>query len=107
MELPKIKSGFLTSEFWLTVSTFIVNIFVMLGYLTPKEADDFVKSVATAFAAISTIIVTVYYLYTRLKVKTTIPVVSTTVEVLPTDTTTETIDPSGLPSVSTQKFIVQ
>ena len=95
MTLPQIKPGFLTSEFWLTVVTFIVNIFVMLGYLTPAEADDFVKSVATAFAAISTIIITVYYIYSRIKVKTGSGETSTTSQVLPSATQSE-LPPSGL-----------
>jgi hypothetical protein len=107
MDLTKIKSGFLTSEFWLTISTFLVNIFVMLGYLSPREADDFVKAVATAFAAISTIIVTVFYLYTRMKIKTTIPAPSTDGQTVLTVTNNENVDPSGLSSNQPTQFIVQ
>lgn len=107
MDITKNKSGFLTSEFWITVTTFIVNIFVMLGVLTPVEADDFIKAVATAFAAISTIIITVFYLYTRMKIKTAPPVVGTIVTPLPDATSGETLDPSGLPTTSPTQFIVQ
>ena len=101
------KSGFLTSEFWISLATLVVNILVTLGYLSPNQADDFVKAVATAFAAISTIIVTVFYLYTRMRIKTAQTVSSTSSVPLPAVTQGDTVDPSGLSLAASQGLIVE
>lgn len=69
MNNPKLKTGFLSSEFYLVLGQSIVGIFVMLGYLTPQQADDFLKAVVSVIGGLMVIVSTVVYLYGRIVLK--------------------------------------
>ncbi len=72
MDTPKntqTKAGFLTSEFWLTIGSAVTGILVMLGYLTPQQADDFTSAVVAVVGGLVTISTTVVYIVGRVQLK--------------------------------------
>lgn len=69
MQTPTPKTGFLSSEFYLTLAQSITGIFVILGYLTPKQADDFIKAVVSVIGGLMIIVPTVVYLVGRVALK--------------------------------------
>lgn len=68
-QVPQIKSGFLSSEFALSVGNSIAGIAVMLGYLPPAQADQFSQAVVSTFGGIIVIVSTVIYVWGRVKLK--------------------------------------
>ena len=64
-----IKSGFLTSEFWVTLANNTVAVFVLLGYLSPAQADEFVQAVMSIISGVVIVVSTVAYLYGRIALK--------------------------------------
>lgn len=65
----KLKTGLLTTEFWITLATSATGIAVVLGYLTPVEADELIKAIAQVIGGLLTIISTVGYIYGRVALK--------------------------------------
>ena len=69
MQTPTPKTGFLSSEFYLTLAQSITGIFVVLGYLTPQQADDFIKAVVSVIGGLMIIVPTIVYLVGRIALK--------------------------------------
>lgn len=66
-----IKSGFLTSEFFATAASGITGVLIMLGYLTPQQADEFTTAVVAVIGGLTTIVATVVYIVGRVQLKQT------------------------------------
>lgn len=64
-----VKSGFLSSEFWMSAASGITGILVMLGYLNPQQADGFVEAVVAVVGGLVTISATVVYIVGRVQLK--------------------------------------
>lgn len=92
MEQVKVKSGYLTSEFALTLANFIGGGAVMLGYLTPQQADDFGKAVVSVLGGVMVILSTVVYIVGRIKLKQPSTVTSTTTTSVPVVEKVETLE---------------
>lgn len=99
---PIIKPGYKTSEFYLSLTTSIVGLFITLGYLTPQQGDDLVKGITTITGGIAMIVPVIFYIYTRYVIKRDVvssvkeSVFEPTAPVLPTITPDET-EESPLP----------
>lgn len=71
MDVPEIKPGAKSSEFYFTILNNAVGLSVLLGYLTPQQADDFVRAVVSVIGGLMVIASTVVYIYGRVKLKQT------------------------------------
>lgn len=69
MESNNIKSGFKSTEFYLTLAQSVTGIFVVLGFLTPEQADSFVQALVSVIGGLMVIVPTVVYLYGRIALK--------------------------------------
>jgi len=69
MESNNIKSGFKSSEFYLTLAQSITGIFVMLGYLSPEQSDQFVQALVSIIGGLMIVVPTVVYLFGRIALK--------------------------------------
>lgn len=85
MESNNIKSGFKSSEFYLTLAQSITGIFVMMGFLSPQEADNFVQALVSVIGGLMIIVPTVVYLYGRIALKKEIVLNGTQSTTVPTD----------------------
>lgn len=63
------KPGYKTTEFYVAIIANVVGILVILGYLTPQQADDFVKAVSSVIAGVVIIASTGIYIWGRVKLK--------------------------------------
>lgn len=63
------KPGAKTTEFYLALLNNIVGVLVLLGYLTPKQADDFVQAVIAVMGGVLVIISTGVYIWGRVQIK--------------------------------------
>jgi hypothetical protein len=68
-EVPPIKPGVKTTEFWLTVVNTLVGLAVTLGYLQPDEADTLVKGVVSVVGGLMILIPFALYIISRVTVK--------------------------------------
>ena len=68
-EPTKVKSGFLSSEFYLALANNIVGILVLLGYLQAENADELGKALAAVIAGLMILVSTTIYLYSRIVLK--------------------------------------
>lgn len=91
MNTPKPKSGFLSSEFYITLGNTVAGIAVMLGYLTPQQADDFVKAIVSVLGGLMVIISTVVYIAGRIKLKEKPTISSTPLSQTPTSEAIENL----------------
>jgi len=66
---PQLKSGILTTEFWMTLGTSITGILVAIGILTPAEADEFVQGLMSVVGGLLTLSVMVVYISGRINLK--------------------------------------
>lgn len=66
---PKQKSGFQSSEFYLALINNIVGILVILGYVSPQEADQVGRAVSQVIGGVVVIASTVIYVWGRIKLK--------------------------------------
>ena len=64
-----IKSGFLTSEFYVAVAGGISGLLLSLGYLEPQQATALSEAIVAVIGGILTIVSTIGYIYSRIKVK--------------------------------------
>ena len=85
MESNTIKSGFKSSEFYLTLAQSITGIFVMLGYLSPEQSDQFVQALVSVIGGLMIVVPTVVYLFGRIALKKETMQISTTVTTVPAD----------------------
>ena len=69
MGTTEVKSGFKSSEFYIALINNLVGIAVVLGYLTPVQADDFNKAVVSIIGSAMIIFSTVVYIWSRLNLK--------------------------------------
>lgn len=69
MPNTNIKTGILTSEFWLAFVQGVTGFLVLLGYLTPQQADEFGKAIVSVMGGLITIAGLVTYLYGRVVLK--------------------------------------
>lgn len=83
MATIQVQSGFKSSEFYITLINNAVGIAVVLGYLTPAQADDFVKAVVSIIGSVVIIISTVAYIWSRLNLKAAAVKSSSVAPVLP------------------------
>ena len=67
--IKNIKTGVLTSEFWLALATTVTGVLVTLGYLSPEQSDEFVRAVVAVMGGLVTITSTIAYLYGRVALK--------------------------------------
>lgn len=67
-----MKSGYQTTEFWLTAVPVVVGVLIMAGILDPAATDEFSRQIEVAVSAIVTITGVVSYIAGRtwLKAKT-------------------------------------
>lgn len=68
-ETPQLKTGLLSTEFYLTVATSITGVLVLLGYLTPELADQFVEAIVSVIGGLLTIVSTITYIHGRITLK--------------------------------------
>lgn len=68
-EQPKLKSGILTTEFWMAIGTSVTGILVAIGVLTPTEADQFVQALVSVVGGLLTLASMIVYIYGRIKLK--------------------------------------
>lgn len=85
MESNNIKSGFKSSEFYLTLAQSITGIFVMMGYLSPEQADSFVQSLVSVIGGLMVIVPTVVYLFGRIALKKEMAINGSQVNRVPVD----------------------
>lgn len=69
MNTNEPKPGILTSEFYLTIANSVAGFAVMLGYLSPQQADEFIQAVVAVLGGLMIIISTIVYVYGRYKLK--------------------------------------
>ncbi len=69
MAEQNLKSGFKSSEFYVTLAQSITGIFVMLGYLTPQEADGLAQAIVEVIGGLMIIVPTAIYLFGRIALK--------------------------------------
>ncbi len=67
--ITKLKSGFLTSEFWMALASGVTGVLVMLGYLNPEQADAFVEAIVAVVGGLITVAATVTYIIGRVQLK--------------------------------------
>lgn len=79
----KPKSGFFTSEFWLTLLNSVAGGLVMGGILTPPEADALVTGLHQTIGGLMIVIPTIAYIYSRIVVKSNKPISSASIPPLP------------------------
>lgn len=63
------KSGFLTSEFLLTIITNIMGIAVISGVVTQELANDLQTHIAQIIAGMAMVITSAMYIYSRTVLK--------------------------------------
>lgn len=63
------KPGYKTSEFWIMVVNQVVGILVMLGYISPSEADELGNAIVSVIGGMLVIISFALYLWGRVQVK--------------------------------------
>lgn len=64
-----VKNGFLTSEFWVTLTVQVVALLAALGYLTPEETETWQKVAVQIGGLIAQVASGIYYAFTRKTVK--------------------------------------
>ena len=64
-----LKSGFLSSEFYLAIGTSITGVLVAIGVLTPTEADEFVKALMSVIGGVLTLTTMIVYINGRIALK--------------------------------------
>lgn len=89
-----MKSGFKSSEFFVTAVNSIAGGAIMLGYLTPQQADEFVKAVVATVGGILVVVSTVVYIVGRIRLKQTAAEASTPTVAMPTVNLVDNIDTS-------------
>lgn len=83
------KSGFKTSEFYVTVVSAISGLLIMLGYLSPQQADAFVQAVVAVIGGVMVVASTIVYIVGRIKVKQQVVKTSTLTSSTPISDTIE------------------
>lgn len=75
-EIPGLKDGRNTTEFYLTVASYALSVLVMMGVIGNDQAQLFLKSagdLVTAVVAVGTaigpIVTTLMYIYSRIRAK--------------------------------------
>ena len=68
-----IKSGFKTTEFWVSLATGIFGILVTLGVFTPEQANDIITSIGTGAGGIITAVSAFGYAISRGMAKKDVP----------------------------------
>lgn len=68
-EIPALKSGWKTSEFWVQLFTQIIALLVVLGVLSSSKADSITEVVASVGAAIASAVSGSVYSMGRTKLK--------------------------------------
>ena len=64
-----VKSGFKTTEFWVSLATGIFGVLVTLGIFTPEQAGDITTSVGQVAGGIITAITAAAYAISRGRAK--------------------------------------
>lgn len=66
-----IKSGWKTTEFWVSLATSIFGVLVTTGVFTPEQAGDLVSSVGQIAGGLITVVASAAYAISRAKTKAT------------------------------------
>lgn len=68
-----MKPGYLTTEFWISVSAQLLGVLVLIGVLSPTDqasmGDSIAKSVEAIGVIIANTVVIVHYIKSRTEVK--------------------------------------
>lgn len=78
-EVSAPKSGFKTSEFYMTLATSITGILVMMGYLEPQQATELSEAIVSVIGGVMVVVSFSLYIYSRIKAKQNVAVPSTQV----------------------------
>ena len=63
--MNNLKPGVNTSEFWITLSTTIVGILVMVGVVSPSESNNFNQALTAVIGGIIMVIPAIVYIVNR------------------------------------------
>lgn len=66
---PQVKSGLLSTEFYVTIANMAGGLAVTLGYLTPIQADEFQRAIVSVIGGVMVIGSTLLYIYNRISLK--------------------------------------
>jgi len=71
-----MKEGYKTTEFWITLISYVVPILVLFGVITPDQAESvtsegnaLVEAIFNLLVALGPIVSTALYIWSRTKVK--------------------------------------
>ena len=64
-----MKSGYKTTEFWVTLASLVCGILVTVGVLTPEQQSSIVGAISKIAGGIISIIPTIAYIWSRTKIK--------------------------------------
>lgn len=71
--MNSVKSGFKTTEFWITLLVEIISIFVIVGVLTPEEGEALVLALSDAIvvsvALVAALAPLLTYIWGRVRIK--------------------------------------
>lgn len=112
--MNKVPSGFKSSEFYLSSIGTLVGIAVMLGYVPADQATHleeqmrvFIEALQVAFGALITLVSTIAYIYSRLKIKQKAMESGTDTEQVPTHEAEQVQPSTATTSPSQSSYIVQ
>lgn len=71
IEMPGIKPGWKSSEFWIQLVTQIIALLVVLGVLSSSKADAITETIAAVGAAVASAVSGSVYSMGRTKLKAT------------------------------------
>lgn len=64
-----MKTGYKTTEFWVSIATAVFGLLTTTGVFTPDQASDLTQSVGTISGAVITAVSTGIYAISRAKTK--------------------------------------
>lgn len=64
-----LKAGYKTTEFWMTVASFVLGLLMTLGIIGPEQIDSILSYINKTIGAVFTTIPTIVYIISRGKAK--------------------------------------
>jgi hypothetical protein len=68
-EVSKVKPGYKTTEFWMSIGTTIAGILVILGWITPEMQQQLPEIIGKASGGIIALVSLISYIWSRTSVK--------------------------------------
>ena len=69
VDVPEVKPGLKTTEFYVSIATAALGVCTLLGLFTPEESSTMMTAVSSCIGGGMTVIATVGYAWSRAKAK--------------------------------------